>query len=188
MTYSAALRVLTARNGSRSVGAVGLAAATALGACSDTDATDLRATPGSSDTGGSLTSPLYVVGTDVFSDTGDTGYLQTFSELSGQRVELADAVEIGGGGMRLEAISQIDSVVVRDRERLGIRRYAVRANGRLEETGFVSFQGLGVTNVNYLNLVGRKRGSAVHVDGVEGNDPLHARALEPMTIGVATGV
>ncbi|MEM6274360.1 MAG: hypothetical protein AAF735_03875 [Myxococcota bacterium] len=116
-------------------------------ACGDDE--DTADTSGSIDPDG----PLYVYGTDVFGDDSTTGFLGAVGGLDGQIGDLSQAVEIPGGGMRFDVIPGTQSIVVRDRENIGMRRFEVSDAGEFVDTGFVSFQGEGVTNMNTPNVV-----------------------------------
>lgn len=102
---------------------------------------------------GSTEGPLYVYGTDVFAPDSETGYLGIVRDLDGVPEDLSQALEIPGGGMRFEVVPGTTSIVVRDRERVGMRKLEVTADGRFVDAGFVSFQGVGITNMNLVNVV-----------------------------------
>ena len=137
MNYQAAHRAICSRP--TLVLASGLAAV----GCGD-DATDgLGSTPSAG--------PMYVYGTEVFTPDSTTGFVGVVRSIDGRAADLSTAVEIPSGGTRLDIVPGTNSIVVRDRERLGISRFDVNADGTLAESGFVSFQGIGVTNVNGPN-------------------------------------
>ena len=95
----------------------------------------------------------YAFGTDIESPDLTTGFVDTFANLSGQTLTIENALEIPGGGSRLDVVPEQRAVVVRNREQLGIQRLEIGADGRVQPGEFVSFAGVGVTNINGLNVM-----------------------------------
>lgn len=99
--------------------------------------------------GGGGGGAVYLLGTNVFSDSGTTGYaVPTTALAGGEELTLAQAAEFAGGIQLFADDSSSGVVFIGDSEAPVLTRYRVSASGGLTADGELSFANQGLTSIN----------------------------------------
>jgi hypothetical protein len=92
----------------------------------------------------------YVLASVVLTDTGRTTYVQVLPDLPSSHVDNSKAIEFGGNGVIL---ARGRDVFVGLAEEPTWVRYSVGDDGQPAETGRLSFAGLGLSAIDYGNVI-----------------------------------